>query len=689
LFHAKITLSYSVGHMLNDCDMVRSNESVETMASTTVLCLDKTGTLTENRPYVDRCFMAGVEFDPSDDRALRQLPPSVANIINDAIALNSTAWVNSQYDRVGSAIECALLDFAETRLGCKTRRLRLDHPAERVFPFSSARMRMSTVVKKPTPQTAQQQVPKLKIPSLQLPGAAHAAPVGYTLHIKGAPELILARSVRLMKPDGSIVPMTNEKRMTMGRKIDEWCARGLRVLGFATRDLPKLKNWHEPPEEDLTLTGFIAFVDPVRPNAANAILACRHAGVRATLVSGDNLITATTIARQVGLLRPGFKTGLQSLLATLRNEDVPDEDFVLEGPEFEELDTADLDRVIHRIRVVARASPVDKYRIVERLKSAGEIVAVTGDSPNDEAALRKAEIGLALGSKGSEVAKRASDIVVVDDDITSIMRAIMWGRNVYDNVRKFLQFQLAVAFVVTVTAFVSAVSKYGMPLTSVQMIWINIILDTMAGLALGSEKPTPTLLNRKPYRRRSGLITKAMLRNILGQGVVQSIVILVVLYFGTAIFGLDEKGYDHPTKATTHYTMVFTTVIFFTIFHQINCRRVTEWNIFKSIHANWRFAVTIVFTVIVQIFLVEVCGPFIRTTPLTISQWLWCLGLGATALPIGFAIRFIPIPYEDFERGSSDADSKQLDFLAHRSKREAFAPVFKPLEVDSNLEAVL
>jgi magnesium-transporting ATPase (P-type) len=197
--------------MLNDCDMVRSNESVETMASTTVLCLDKTGTLTENRPYVDRCFMAGVEFDPSDDRALRQLPPSVANIINDAIALNSTAWVNSQYDRVGSAIECALLDFAETRLGCKTRRLRLDHPAERVFPFSSARMRMSTVVKKPTPQTAQQQVPKLKIPSLQLPGAAHAAPVGYTLHIKGAPELILARSVRLMKPDGSIVPMTNEK----------------------------------------------------------------------------------------------------------------------------------------------------------------------------------------------------------------------------------------------------------------------------------------------------------------------------------------------------------------------------------------------------------------------------------------------------------------------------------------------
>lgn len=668
------------------------------MASTTVLCLDKTGTLTVNRPYVDRCHMAGIEFDPSDDRALRQLPPNVAQIINDSIALNSTAWVNSQFDRVGSSLECALLDFAETRLHCKTRQLRARHPVERVFPFSSARMRMSSVVKKPPPPAAAGQKPgTLKVPSLTLPGmGAPVSSTGYTLYIKGAPELILARSVRVLKQDGSVVQMTNEKRMTLGRKIDEWCARGLRVLGFATRDLPKLKNWHEPPEEDLTLTGFIAFVDQVRPNAANAIQACQHAGVRATLVTGENIITATTIARQVGLLRPGFKTGLQSLLATLRNErdEVPldgaaDDDFVLEGPEFEELDTADLDRVVHRIRVVARASPVDKYRIVERLKSAGEIVAVTGDSPNDEAALRKAEIGLALGSKGSEVAKRASDIVVVDDDITSIMRAIMWGRNVYDNVRKFLQFQLAVAFVVTVTAFVGAASKYGMPLTSVQMIWINIILDTMAGLALGSEKPTPTLLNRKPYRRRSGLITKAMIRNILGQGSIQCIVILVVLYFGAAIFGLDEKGYDHPTKPTVHYTMVFTTVIFFTIFHQINCRRVTEWNIFKSIHANWRFAVVIAFTFLAQIFLVEVCGPFIRTTPLSLSQWLWCFCLGATALPIGFAIRFIPIPYEDFERASSDADSKQLDFLAHRSKREAFAPVFKPLEVDSNAEAVL
>jgi calcium-translocating P-type ATPase len=211
--------------------------------------------------------------------------------------------------------------------------------------------------------------------------------------------------------------------------------------------------------------------------------------------------TAKKIAEDCGIYKPGG--------------------IALEGPEFASLTDDELDAKLPNLQVLARASPMDKFRLVERLKYHEEVVAVTGDGTNDAAALKKADVGLAMGIAGTEVAKEASDIIILDDNFVSIVRSCMWGRNVYDNIRKFLQFQLTVNIVALITAFVGAVTKYGTPLTAVQLLWVNLIMDTMAALALGTEKPTPELLNRKPYGRNSALISRIMYRNIVGQGVFQ------------------------------------------------------------------------------------------------------------------------------------------------------------------------
>jgi len=320
------------------------------------------------------------------------------------------------------------------------------------------------------------------------------------------------------------------------------------------------------------------------------------------------------------------------------------------------------------LRVLARSAPTDKLRLVQLLKEMGEVVAVTGDGTNDAPALKEADVGLAMGIAGTEVAKQAADIIILDDNFASIVKSVMWGRCVYDNIRKFLQFQLTVNVVALVVAFIGAVTNYGTPLTAVQLLWVNLIMDTMAALALGTEKPTPDLLRRKPYGRNTDMITYIMWRNIFGQAAFQCAMLFSILYavdpdteehlmFPGVISGkeFDERGIPSP-----HYTMVFNTFVFMQIFNEINSRKVNlDKNVFSGVFTNVMFVGVILVTCVVQVLIVEFGGEAISTTPLSIYEWLYCVGIAYMSLPWGFLLRFVKVKLEPWEVETGDPDEDE------------------------------
>lgn len=331
----------------------------------------------------------------------------------------------------------------------------------------------------------------------------------------------------------------------------------------------------------MTLIGIVGIEDPLREGVRQAVADCQKAGVAVKMCTGDNVLTARSIAIQCGIFTPGG--------------------IIMEGPVFRQLNDKDLLDVVPRLQVLARSSPDDKRLLVEKLKSLGETVGVTGDGTNDGPALKTANVGFSMGIAGTEVAKEASDIILMDDNFASIVKAIMWGRCVNDAVRKFLQFQISVNITAVIVTFVSAVasSKEESVLSAVQLLWINIIMDTFAALALATDPASPHLLDRKPERKEAPLFSVDMYKQILGQSTYQTIMILVLHFAGNAIFGYkpdpnDESVQIHNTNVLN--TLVFNSFVFAQIFNSINSRRIdNKFNIFEGILQNYYFmAVTLV-----------------------------------------------------------------------------------------------
>uniref|UniRef100_A0A8C7YCV0 Calcium-transporting ATPase n=1 Tax=Oryzias sinensis TaxID=183150 RepID=A0A8C7YCV0_9TELE len=608
-----ISLAYSVKKMMKDNNLVRHLDACETMGNATAICSDKTGTLTMNRMTVVQAYIGDTHYKTVPEP--EAIKPETLEMLVNSISINSaytTKILPPEKEgglprHVGNKTECALLGLV---LGLKRdyQPIRDEIPEEmlyKVYTFNSSRKSMSTVLKN--------------------------ADGGFRMYSKGASEIVLRKCSHILDAQGQPRVFKMKDRDEMVRKVIEPMAcDGLRTICVAYRDFPAEAgepNWDNENDilDNLTCIVVVGIEDPVRPEVPEAIAKCQRAGIDVRMVTGDNINTARAIATKCGILQPG------------------EEFLCLEGKEFNqqirndkgEVEQERLDKVWPKLRVLARSSPTDKHTLVKGIidSTVGEtrqVVAVTGDGTNDGPALKKADVGFAMGIAGTDVAKEASDIILTDDNFTSIVKAVMWGRNVYDSISKFLQFQLTVNVVAVIVAFTGACITQDSPLKAVQMLWVNLIMDTLASLALATEPPTESLLLRRPYGRDKPLISRTMMKNILGHAVFQLIIIFTLLFAGEVLFDIDS-GRNAPLHSppSEHYTIVFNVFVMMQLFNEINARKIHgERNVFEGIYRNPIFCSVVLGTFALQIIIVQFGGKPFSCTALTIDQWLWCIFIG-------------------------------------------------------------
>lgn len=561
-----LALAFATTRMLKDNNLVRHLKACEVMGNATTICSDKTGTLTQNKMLVvagtigTSSRFGGITQDIDSENAFSQgkqphpqqvtdnVPPrevvsslssEVKTLLSQSIVMNSTAF-EGEADGVptfiGSKTETALLLFARDFLGIGSiQQERSNVKVVQMVPFDSGRKCMGVVV--------------------QLENGK------FRLYVKGASEILLEKctaTIRDPTQDVASTSMTEDNKATLVKLIDNYASRSLRTIALVYRDFDRWPakgarivegSGNDVVFEDIfrqmVLLSIVGIQDPLRDGVPEAVRICQNAGVVVRMVTGDNLITARAIATECGIYTAGG--------------------IIMEGPAFRKLSKAKMDQTIPRLQVLARSSPEDKRILVKRLKELGETVAVTGDGTNDAPALKTADVGFSMGIAGTEVAKEASAIILMDDNFNSIVKAMMWGRAVNDAVKKFLQFQVTVNITAVLLTFVSAVasSDEKSVLTAVQLLWVNLIMDTMAALALATDPPPRSILDRKPDPKSAPLITVTMWKMIIGEAIYQ-LIITFLLFFG----GEKILSYQSAREQEQIPTLVFNTFVWMQIFNQ-------------------------------------------------------------------------------------------------------------------------
>ncbi|CAI0430456.1 unnamed protein product [Linum tenue] len=368
-----------------------------------------------------------------------------------------------------------------------------------------------------------------------------------------------------------------------------------------------------------TCIGIVGIKDPVRPGVKESVAVCHAAGIAVRMVTGDNINTAKAIARECGILTS--------------------DGIAIEGPVFREKSQAELLELIPKIQVMARSSPLDKHTLVKHLRTTfDDVVAVTGDGTNDAPALHEADIGLAMGIAGTEVAKESADVIILDDNFSTIVTVAKWGRSVYINIQKFVQFQLTVNVVALVVNFSSACMTGSAPLTAVQLLWVNMIMDTLGALALATEPPNNELMKRAPVGRKGHFITNVMWRNILGQSFYQFLIIWKLQASGKLMFELEGPNSDLVLN-----TIIFNSFVFCQVFNEISSREMESINVFRGIMNNYVFVMVLGATVAFQIIIIELLGTFANTTHLTSHQWGASVLIGFIGMPIAAILKMVPV----------------------------------------------
>ncbi|KAF2026034.1 calcium-translocating P-type ATPase [Setomelanomma holmii] len=540
--------------------------------------------------------------------------PGAKELIIQSVAINSTAFEGEEEGKpvfVGSKTETALLQLAKDHLGLLSlSETRDNEQVAHMFPFDSSKKCMGAVI-------------KLKNG-------------GYRLVVKGASEILLDFASSFAHFDTlETETMSAAHRQSLLDTINDYASKSLRTIGLVFTDFPQ---W--PPVNaqltdggsvdfssllhDLTFFGLVGIQDPVRPGVPEAVRKAQRAGVTVRMVTGDNMQTARAIATECLIYTEGG--------------------VVMEGPDFRRLSDEEMDKVLPKLQVLARSSPEDKRILVTRLKALGETVAVTGDGTNDAPALKAANIGFSMGISGTEVAKEASAIILMDDNFASIITALMWGRAVNDAVQKFLQFQITVNITAVILAFVTAVYDDQMQpaLKAVQLLWVNLIMDTFAALALATDPPTDKILDRPPQGRDKPLITTTMWKQIIGQNIYKLTVIFVLYFAGGDILGYDLSN---PNKQLELDTVIFNSFVWMQIFNIFNNRRLdNKLNVLEGVHRNLFFIGIVVLIIGLQIMIIFVGGrPFqISTHGLDGTQWAISIVTGFICIPWAIAIRYFP-----------------------------------------------
>ncbi|SCV00491.1 LANO_0F07140g1_1 [Lachancea nothofagi CBS 11611] len=707
-----LALAFATTRMTKDGNLVRVLRACETMGSATAVCSDKTGTLTENRMTVVKGYLGLSFFDETEsaDRSdaeievnemlNKECTENLRNSVLTNIALNSTAFENKQAEEepnsnenpfyksnkslfpwsrnnkgnvidndiqvqrepfIGSKTETALLSFAVKNLGMEDlHRLRND-PQElnvekvvQVIPFESFRKWGGIIVR--------------------YKDGSHR------FYIKGAAELILKRCNQRTNSNGESTLLCKKDFESESQTVKDLAAEALRTISLAHRDFPSSQSW--PPKElqdsvdpriaspelifgeevslpettdatsdktvttsdnGLCLDAVVGIQDPLRKGVKRSVEQCQKAGVTVRMVTGDNILTATAIAKNCSILSA---------------EEANNPESAMEGPAFRKLSSKERVRILPKLKVLARSSPEDKRILVETLKKMGDVVGVTGDGTNDAPALKLADVGFSMGIAGTEVAREASDIILMTDDFSAIVNAIKWGRCVAISIKKFIQFQLTVNITAVILTFVSAVasSEESSVLTAVQLLWVNLIMDTLAALALATDKPDEHILERKPKGREEVLIAVSTWKMILGQASLQLTVTFILHFAGAKIF------FPHKDVLTGHEqqqldAMTFNTFVWLQFFKLIVTRKLDEadgisrfrdrvtasnLNFFQDLFRNYYFLAIIVFIGGFQVLIMFVGGAAFSIARQTGPMWATAIICGLLALPVGILIRTIP-----------------------------------------------
>jgi len=581
-----LSLAYSMRRMLKTNNLVRKMHACETMGATTVICTDKTGTLTQNQMSVEETQFYGLP-----NQALGT--DETSRLIKEGIAFNSTASLDlSNPDKpvvLGNPTEGALLLWLRNN-GIDYRNLKEDANVVEELPFSTERKYMATVVD-----------------SAQLEGKK-------ILYVKGAPEIIRSLCKQIDK---------NVNIADIDRQLTDYQNRAMRTLGFAYQvlnDSDMAIADGKVVADNLTFMGIVAIADPVRKDVPAAVQKCMAAGINVKIVTGDTPGTAKEIGRQIGLW-------------TKKDSDSA----IITGAEFEKLSDDELDKKVLGLKIIARARPLDKKRLVESLQRNNQVVAVTGDGTNDAPALKAAHVGLSMGD-GTSVAKEASDITIIDNSFSSICRAVMWGRSLYQNIQRFLLFQLTVnvaaCFIVLVGAFMGTES----PLTVTQMLWVNLIMDTFGAMALASLPPSQSVMKDKPRDRKAFILTKPMMKDILGVGGFFFLLLVVFLYIfqHTEITQMTDLLHCKLGEANGlspyEQTLLFSIFVWTHLWYMFNTRSFETGKSFFQLKMSKEFFTIVAIIFIGQIVIVEVLYDFFNCTPMKLIDWVIIVVLSSLVL---------------------------------------------------------